>query len=45
METENFLEPSGMHDSERVRNWIPLIVPLTAAVFVSLIFIGVGSVL
>ena len=45
METVDWREPSGMHDSLRVRNWIPLLVPLSAVVFVGLIFVGTWFVL
>jgi len=34
-----------MHDSMRVRNWIPLLVPGTAVVVMALIFVGTWIVL
>jgi len=45
MDTLHWPEPSGQHDSERVRNWIPFLVPGTAAVITALIFLGAWLVL
>jgi hypothetical protein len=45
METMPSREPSGMHDSERIRKWIPLAVPGAAVILCVLVGLGTAIVL
>lgn len=45
METQTVPGASRIGDSESSRKWIPIVVPLAAAVLTALIFVGASFVL